>query len=298
MSTVLPMATPPPPGTIQRGELLVDAQTRTLWLGVDATLDPTMALLVSDIVGMQNQIDALEAELRSYIDAEVAKRALLVHQHSWQDITSGTPPASTAGSVPALCIIMYSGSLATIPTGYVICDGTNNTPDLREKFVMGYSSNYPYKTTGGTISSGAITTSNAGNHSHGGATVGHAITWGQMPWHDHGVADPGHAHSVADYGHQHLYTRGNYVYGNIYSGGSAQWHDVGAANGGGYDAWSGGANQNFIGIYGAATGIGIYGAGGNEAHAHTIYADGGHTHTVTMSGLPPYFTLAFLMKLP
>ena len=37
----------PPVGTIKRGELLVDAQTRALWLGVDATLDPKQALLIS-----------------------------------------------------------------------------------------------------------------------------------------------------------------------------------------------------------------------------------------------------------
>jgi hypothetical protein len=293
MSTVLPTATPPPPGSISRGELLVDAQTRTLWLGVDATMDPTMALLVSDILGMQAQIDALEAELRSYIDAQVATRALLVHEHSWQDITSGTPPASTAGSVPPLCIIMYSGSLANIPTGYVICDGTNGTPDLREKFIMVAGPNYPHKSSGGSVGTGAVTTSVSGSHSHGGATVGHAITWGQMPWHGHGVYDPTHAHGVNDPGHAHTYydmwPENTYTPG--IGGASAQW--------GIYDHQRGTAAAG-TGIYlsYAGTGISIAGAGGNESHAHTINAEAGHSHTVSISNLPPYYALALLMKLP
>jgi len=31
---------------------------------------------------------------------------------------------------------MWSGSIATIPAGYVLCDGNNGTPDLRDKFVV------------------------------------------------------------------------------------------------------------------------------------------------------------------
>lgn len=31
---------------------------------------------------------------------------------------------------------MWSGSIATIPSGFVLCDGTNGTPDLRDRFVV------------------------------------------------------------------------------------------------------------------------------------------------------------------
>ena len=40
-------------------------------------------------------------------------------------------------AVPYGCIVIWSGTIATIPTGWRICDGTNNTPDLRDKFVIG-----------------------------------------------------------------------------------------------------------------------------------------------------------------
>jgi len=40
--------------------------------------------------------------------------------------------------VPKGAIIMWSGSIDNIPTGYALCDGENGTPDLRGKFIVGY----------------------------------------------------------------------------------------------------------------------------------------------------------------
>lgn len=34
-------------------------------------------------------------------------------------------------------IMMWSGTIATIPSGWLLCDGTNSTPDLRDKFIIG-----------------------------------------------------------------------------------------------------------------------------------------------------------------
>ena len=36
-------------------------------------------------------------------------------------------------------IILWSGSIGTIPSGWVLCDGNNSTPDLRARFVYGAS---------------------------------------------------------------------------------------------------------------------------------------------------------------
>ena len=41
------------------------------------------------------------------------------------------------GIVPTGAIVMWNGTLATIPSGWHACDGTNGTPDLRDKFVVG-----------------------------------------------------------------------------------------------------------------------------------------------------------------
>lgn len=34
-------------------------------------------------------------------------------------------------------IMMWSGSIATIPEGWYLCNGSNGTPDLRNKFIVG-----------------------------------------------------------------------------------------------------------------------------------------------------------------
>jgi len=39
-------------------------------------------------------------------------------------------------------IILWYGNTNNIPNGFALCDGTNDTPDLRDKFVIGAGSNY------------------------------------------------------------------------------------------------------------------------------------------------------------
>jgi len=59
----------------------------------------------------------------------------------------GTTPSVSA--VPAGGIIMWSGSIASIPSGYVLCDGTNGTPNLKDSFVVGSGATYAVGNTGG-----------------------------------------------------------------------------------------------------------------------------------------------------
>jgi len=95
--------------------------------------------------------------------------------------TSTTQVASTAfvtaNSVPSGAILLWSGSVASIPTGFVICDGTNSTPDLRNRFVVGAGSTYSVDDTGGSADAVVVS-------------------------HTHTVTDPGHNHSVPNSGSQ------------------------------------------------------------------------------------------------
>lgn len=50
---------------------------------------------------------------------------------------NGGTGTTTPGFIPTGGIIMWSGLIANIPSGYVLCDGTNNTPDLRNRFIVG-----------------------------------------------------------------------------------------------------------------------------------------------------------------
>lgn len=52
--------------------------------------------------------------------------------------SAGTTAPLSLG-VPTGAILMWSGTLAQVPTGWALCDGTNGTPDLRDRFVRGAS---------------------------------------------------------------------------------------------------------------------------------------------------------------
>jgi hypothetical protein len=51
---------------------------------------------------------------------------------------------------PSGGIIIWSGSAASIPTGWLLCNGTSSTPDLRNRFVVGAGSTYAVNDTGGS----------------------------------------------------------------------------------------------------------------------------------------------------
>ena len=53
---------------------------------------------------------------------------------------AGVIPAANlpvTATIPSGLICMWSGSIATMPTGWVLCNGSNSTPDLRDKFIVG-----------------------------------------------------------------------------------------------------------------------------------------------------------------
>lgn len=44
---------------------------------------------------------------------------------------------------------MWAGAIVDIPAGYVLCDGNNGTPDLRNRFIVGAGDTYDPDDTGG-----------------------------------------------------------------------------------------------------------------------------------------------------
>jgi len=90
--------------------------------------------------------------------------------------SNGTTWTSSAAFVAGM-IMLWSGSSATIPSGWLLCNGASGTPDLRNRFVVGATSTYAVGATGG--SADAIVVSHT-----------HTAT----------VTDAGHAHSLTNYG--------------------------------------------------------------------------------------------------
>jgi microcystin-dependent protein len=70
-------------------------------------------------------------------------------------------------------IIMWSGSVDQIPTGWALCDGKNNTPDLSGKFIVGYKkddTSYGKIGNAGGAETVTLTESQIPSHSHSGKT--------------------------------------------------------------------------------------------------------------------------------
>lgn len=61
-------------------------------------------------------------------------------------------------------IVIWSGSLATIPVGWQLCNGTNGTPDLRNKFVIGAGDTYAVDDEGGALTHDHTFLSDVHNH--------------------------------------------------------------------------------------------------------------------------------------
>ena len=70
------------------------------------------------------------------------------------------------GAVPTGVIAMWHGAAGAIPSGWVICDGNNSTPNLTDKFIK---STGTANATGGSTTSGAttLTTAQIPSHTHG-----------------------------------------------------------------------------------------------------------------------------------
>jgi hypothetical protein len=103
--------------------------------------------------------------------------------------TNTTQVASTAfvqsaiGAALSGVIVMWSGTIATIPSGWVLCNGSNSTPDLRNRFIIGAhsdSAGVAYTTiTGSNTQTGGSKDAVNVSHSHTATST---------------VTDPGHNH--------------------------------------------------------------------------------------------------------
>ena len=212
-----------------------------------------------------------------------------------QIATTSFVTAGLAALVPTGVITLWSGSIASIPTGWVLCNGSNSTPDLRDRFVVGAGTTYAVGATGGanTVTldatmipghthsvSASGTTSSAGDHTH----TFSGTTSGQSATHSHAVSDPGHSHSI------------NYSSAiNLDTGGIGALVLIGSTN-----------------TSTSTTGISLGNASADHSHNYSGTTSGvstNHTHTVTVTGTsgstggglahenrPPYYALAFIMK--
>lgn len=84
-------------------------------------------------------------------------------------------------------IVLWYGAAVSVPAGWAICNGSNGTPDLRDRVVIGVSGTKSLDANGGSETASGNTDS-GGSHSHTVASVGaHALTVGELPAHHHKI---------------------------------------------------------------------------------------------------------------
>lgn len=97
-------------------------------------------------------------------------------------------------------IIIWENS--AIPSGWAVCNGTNGTPDLRDRFIMGAKSNAELRLTGGAaVHKHTLPNTNSrAAHNHGGSCSSSVASSGNKVWTNWGsgavAASPSHGHSA------------------------------------------------------------------------------------------------------
>jgi microcystin-dependent protein len=170
--------------------------------------------------------------------------------------------------LPSGGIILWSGAIAAVPSGWLLCDGGSGTPDLRDRFVVGAGLGYVVGATGGSATV-VLETANLPVHSH--TFSGTAQSNGS------------HAHSGSTNNtgsHQHniptSVTGDSFGKADVGGGGSEGTLTTDPA----------GAHQHTI-----TTDT-------QGAHTHTLEGTVGDTGSATaVENRPPYYALAYIMKI-
>lgn len=174
--------------------------------------------------------------------------------------------SQASGTIPVGGIIMWSGSTASIPTGWALCNGANGTPNLLDRFIVGAGSGYGVGATGGA-SSVTLSINEMPSHNHGGSAAlggrhGHKIRLSSY--------DGGYDRTDAGGGEGAIPTvKSNQanIAGRVDDPNSSQFNQLGGADGGDVNA--------------------------SGQHSHSITAEGGNA---AHENRPPYYALAFIMR--
>jgi hypothetical protein len=73
------------------------------------------------------------------------------------DNIAGIPSSAALANVPSGAILVWSGAISAVPSGYVLCNGSNGTPNLQDSFVVGSGNTFSVNAAGGFASSGVMT---------------------------------------------------------------------------------------------------------------------------------------------
>jgi hypothetical protein len=163
--------------------------------------------------------------------------------------------------LPSGVIVMWSGSIASIPSGWLLCNGSSGTPDLRDRFIVGAGSTYAVAATGGSANATLV------SHTHT-ATSTSTFT---------GTALGTHTHT--DSGHQHGYSVASTTQAKPLSSGQPAFIGTSA-----------------VLTDSAQAQISSVSAGTPAGTVSTSTSNSTEGSSATNANLPPYYALAYIMK--
>ena len=183
-----------------------------------------------------------------------------------------------ATQLPRGIITMWTGATNAVPSGWALCDGNNDTPNLKDRFIVGAGQSYAVGNVGGSITQTPSVWTNAAGT--GINVAGTAITTDQMPWHTHSGSVGSDASVTTQHNVQTMY--------------DGEWLSAGH-----FYATNQSPTTARKPLKEFSASLSINGTGGNQPHYHGV-TDNGHAHTAAASAIdirPPYYALAFIMKL-
>jgi microcystin-dependent protein len=250
--------------------------------------------------------------------------------------TTAFTTTAVAAAFPTGGIILWSGSIASIPAGWALCDGTSGTPNLRDRFVVGAGTTYAVNDTGGA-NTVTLDTTQIPSHTHTGTTAATDLAHTHTGSGTSGSTNLAHTHTGSgttennNVGHTHTGTTdtaGTHAHNLIYpatnSGGldkavtgdqdfwsdptTATFSPTASAGAHSHSFTTGGQSANHVHTFSFTTA----GASVSMAHTHSFsFTTAGasismsHTHSFTSNATgggashenrPPYYALAYIMK--
>lgn len=113
------------------------------------------------VVGTESAVDSItrkkDVTVKVYKSGETLPRSSIIVTRYNKSLDSSSIPSGT--------ILPWYGALGSIPSGFALCNGSNGTPDLRNRFLVGAGSSYSLGNTGG-VNTVTLTVAQMPSHSH------------------------------------------------------------------------------------------------------------------------------------
>ena len=162
-------------------ELNISGHINNIQVGATFTLTGAQSSLTFNVV----QVDTVNSII--YTDQNVTQgifQGYFVNPSYPIEYTAVNPTQvalAIENVLPYGMITLWYGTVASIPNGWALCDGTNGTPNLTNMFVIGANADYNGVPTTDITNTPLVT--------GGSAASG-------LPSHNHDIVDLGHVHSL------------------------------------------------------------------------------------------------------